>query len=194
MRITTSFLLSSSLLIIGACGSDGGGSSDVGSLINESVAAECSKAFECMSTFPGDPADFTDQYGANETECKTKGTPPPEFVTAIKASVSAGRIKFDSAKANQCIDGEQALTCDATTGFWGDNSPAVCDDVVHGTVAIGGTCTTWSLTISGMTFEADTGDCVDGAECDTTMKKCVMSSARTNPANKFLRSLATDRL
>src|SRR6185436_7419471 len=90
----------------------------------EVVRIQCTKAFECQGTFPGEPADFEAAFGTTVEECIANLSAEIESEAYI-ASVEAGRIEFFPDDAATCLAAFEALTCDA---FWngGDVDPA-CD-------------------------------------------------------------------
>jgi hypothetical protein len=121
----------------------------------------CGKAFECMSTFPGTPADFTATFGSSEAACPAA----LGFVSGaeLQASVDAGRTTFDAAAGAMCIAGIKAFTCPQ---WWDPNvpAPASCSTVLVGTVADGGACTL-------------NAECASGGGCDGTSHTCVAPAA-----------------
>lgn len=59
----------------------------------------------------------------------------------LEQSVAAGRIVYDPAQAQSCVDALAVLTCDTNDKAW-LSGPAACRGVFEGTVADGGECFT----------------------------------------------------
>ena len=119
----------------------------------------CDESFRCQATYPTGPAAFTQDFGANVSECYADAN---AFygAAAIELSIAAGRVIFDTTAAKSCADGiTYQQTCST---FWQNDPvlPAVCGQAIAGTVANGGTCLT-------------DYDCASLTEfCDATTKKC----------------------
>lgn len=149
-----------------ACGGDDDGDSlTPGGFVTALSGSICGKAFECMSTFPGTPADFSASFGASEAACPAA----LGFVTpaTVQASFDAGHIMFTASLASQCIAGIDAFTCEQ---FWNATAlPTQCDTALVGTVANGGACT----------FN---GECVSGS-CDGTM--CTAPAVAGEPSSEL---------
>jgi len=130
----------SGLLMVGACGGGGGGGPTAEAAFTQLAGKVCTEAFMCMSTFPGTPDQFSQSFGASEAACNTLLLAQLD-VDKVQASIDAGRIMFDGADVQACVDKTDFGTCDQ---FWGNTSPAEppeCETALVGTVANGGTCT-----------------------------------------------------
>lgn len=141
-------------LALAACGGD----PTVQEVLDESINTQCSKAWECMATFPsGQGVTFEQLFSTSESACVTNfQTLIDEDQSKFEASVAAGRIIYNPDDAQICLDAMAALTCGQ---FWGTEpvqEPAACDSAFQGTVADGGMCT------------IDEDCAVDGSECGTT--------------------------
>ena len=120
---------------------------------------ECDDEFACMATFPASAGvTFTQEFGANATACYAEAAMYYD-AAAVQASITAGRIAFDSASAAACIGGIPAPVC---ASYWtqGSQYPAACDKVLVGKVADGGACT---IDLDCVKLESI---------CDDTTKKC----------------------
>ena len=151
----------------------------VGDFLTAIGHKECDDAFTCKANFPTDAGvTFAQAFGANAQACYTDAAMYFN-VTAIQASITAGKIAYDSAAAKQCIDGMGAPTC-ATYWTQGPNSPAACDTAMVGKVAAGAACTN--------DFECS-GDNI----CGDTSKKCEAApqGARVGEAESFLAKAKT---
>jgi hypothetical protein len=134
---------SASLLAIGAfAAACGGGDLSAKGAIEENAQAVCAGAFRCMSSYPaGFPIPFEGLFGTSASACTTMFN---RDAAAVQAAVDAGRIEYNSADAEACIEFGEGLSC---TDFWGNlfdempPSPAACDTAFIGKVAIGGMCT-----------------------------------------------------
>jgi len=172
-----------------ACGG-GGGSPKSGDIAAELNHAECTAAFRCMSSYTG--SDFSTRFGTSESNCETVQAAnfDADLEAAIDASLAAGRIKIDSAAKSSC---ESYFSAAACATLFTTQPPASCNTFAMGTVAIGGTCTTVVKSDgSNGTITYDVGDCVTGAMCDSTTKKCVTATgvAPAMPAQTLAQLLA----
>ncbi|MBK9031362.1 MAG: hypothetical protein IPL61_08495 [Myxococcales bacterium] len=126
-----------------ACGSDD--TLTASDFIADYGGGVCAKAFECMSTFPGTPAEFSASFGASEAACP--GTLGIISGAQLQTSVDAGRVIFDATLGGQCVSAIAAFTC---PNFWTASAPpAACSTALMGTVAVGGTCTIGAECVSG---------------------------------------------
>lgn len=136
MRAISISFVAALALAAAACG----GSDDAltaSDFIADYSGGVCAKAFECMSTFPGTPAQFSATFGASEAACPTA----LNFISGadLQASVDAGRVTYDEGMASQCVSAVAAFAC---ADFWtASAAPAACTGTLMGTVAVGGTCT-----------------------------------------------------
>lgn len=147
------------LVLLVACGGGkGGGAGSAGSAAQASIEQTCEQAFECEAEFPDGGTPFEQLFGASVTECIANFSElfdPAE----VQASVDAGRIIYDAADAQVCLDAREAITC---AQFWGTemfDPPPECDTSFVGTVQPGGSCT----------IEAD---CAGGAACNQDTNVC----------------------
>lgn len=101
---------------------------------------DCDDAFACKATFVAEPDwAFDDLFGTSAAECYGFGTPSH---AKVEASIVAGRVKYDGVKAKTCVANLPGAPVCATYWDQGPAYPAACDDVIAGTVATGGACTT----------------------------------------------------
>jgi len=146
----------------------------VGDFLTAIGHKECDDAFTCKANFPTDAGvTFAEAFGANAMACYTDAATYFN-VTAIQASIGAGKIAYDGSAAKQCVDGMAAPTC-ATYWTQGPNAPAACDTAMVGKVAAGAACTN--------DFECS-GDNI----CGDTSKKCEAApqGARIGGEENFL--------
>jgi hypothetical protein len=131
-------------IVVAACGGGQGGGGGARIAIQRTVTQTCTKAFECMSSFPPDAGfEFGELFGTSEQQCIA--TLSNVFdADAVEDSVSAGRILFDPNDANVCLNATAGLSCDQ---FWGDFTgettvprPPECETAFIGTVETGGVC------------------------------------------------------
>ena len=129
-------------LALAACGGGGGDSLSAGEAWSENIQQICDKAHDCRDSFPtGQGFSFEQLYGNTVDECvdsfETLGT-----AAQVDASAEAGRIDYDEADAQACLDESMidTLTCEM---FWAGEGPDVpeCETALVGTVANGGSCT-----------------------------------------------------
>lgn len=168
-RFSSLLFASSCALTLVACGGDDG-FSKASEAFKASIQAGCQKAFDCMSSY--DPAmhngtAFADSYGTSVDNCVTQTLAfidqfLPGYMAKLDASVAAGRIDFNGADAEACINAGKSQTCDQ---FFEQNgatytAPASCNTAMVGTVATGGMCT----------IEDDCA--VDSDNCDDTTMTC----------------------
>jgi len=150
IRLTKLVFAFSFVAGVAACGG-GGGDLSASEAIHESITRTCEKAFECEAEFDGGGfITFEELYGTSVDDCITMF----EAASAdLEASVEAGRIAYDSADAEACLDGTDFGTCQM---FFERTyqTPAACDTTFVGTVPEGGECVT-------------SDDCADdNATCD----------------------------
>ena len=147
-------------MLVAACGGGGGGGGlSAKAAIDEELDFICTRAFECKADYPATaPIPHEQLFGANETACK--GLLSESFDGAgVQASVDAGRVTYNAADAQVCIDFTEGLSC---TDLWGnifDNTPPnppECESAFVGNVAPGGTCTT------DFDCATDGASCTDG--------------------------------
>jgi hypothetical protein len=168
----SSILVSASFALLAACGGDDGGSTSTPSAAFEtSIEASCQKAFDCMSSYDAamhNGTAFADSYGASVSACVAQTRAfidqflGADYLDKLDASASAGRIDFDSADAQTCLDATTGQTCDQ---FFDQNGatftpPAACDTALVGTVATGGACT------------IDEDCATEGDDCDPATMTC----------------------
>lgn len=126
------------MLQIAACGGGDGAFDDPIAGNQQNIEDSCNKAFECMDTFPADfPVPFEFLFGNSAAECVDALLPPPEVEQAVRDAIDAGRTIYDPDAARQCNDAMLATACDE---FWTAEEPAVCDQIVMGTLANGEAC------------------------------------------------------
>lgn len=146
MRFSSIFAFAALALSTAACGGDDGDSLTAGGFVNALADSICDKAYECMSTFPGDTTQFADAFGANRAACEDA----QGFVPAadLQTAVDAGRVTFNASAGSMCVSGISAFTCEQ---FWSPStpSPASCGMVLEGTVDTGGACSINAECISG---------------------------------------------
>lgn len=176
MKNLTLFVVSTGIaLIAAACGGDdgGGGGGGGGSLANASDAFKaafresCDKAHECKDSYDASMHNgdtFESSWGTSADECYNMTLALIEqyfganYFDEIDASADAGRIAYDEADAQTCLDAASSVSCDAffeQNGQTATEDPA-CDTAIQGTVATGGTCTT------DFDCMSDADSCTDG--------------------------------
>lgn len=180
MRTLSSVLAVLALSSLAACG----GSDDLSATaaLNGLISTQCDKAFECKATYTppaSDPmATFEGDFGATVAACEMKFAIDKMDLTELEASISAGRVKYNAADAQKCVDGFAAMTCGQ---FWGTEMftpPAACETAIVGTVADGGACTI-------------PDDCVGAtSDCDPTTKKCTPQATPRVPTAARLAAAA----
>lgn len=152
-------------VLFAACGSDGGGGISVDDFQDQRLAAECERLVRC---------------GLFTTEDACKGFVIDSFDLDVKGGVDAKRVKYDGAKAEDCLVALAAQSCDQTTKDLRVVPPA-CAAVITGTIADGAACNIEAECISGTcdqplcaretccagTCAATIKDAPDGAACMT---------------------------
>jgi hypothetical protein len=140
------------------CGG-GGGNNDISldDLPGELARAICEKDFDCC------PQDSAAEYTSVE-ECISDS----QLFTAILASwirqsEQAGRVRYDAARAGECMDVIRGLACTAL------QAEDFCDDFIVPLVAAGGQC--------DQDFECVTG------YCDAETETCATLPALGQPCN-----------
>jgi hypothetical protein len=159
-----------SALALAACGGDDSSLGSASDAFKESIRASCEKAHSCMSSY--DPAmhngdSFASSYGASADECYNmtlaliQAFLGADYFAKLDASVAAGRVSYNAADAQACLDAGNAQTCDQLFEQNGQDftPPAVCQTAIRGTVATGGTCTI------GDDCSAAADDCLDNMTC-----------------------------
>lgn len=166
-------VLAASSVALLACGGDDGIDSASGAF-KASIQASCEKAFACMSSYDAamnNDTPFAQSYGTSVSDCVTRTNAiltqllGADYLTKLDASVDAGRITFDAADAQACLDAGSAQTCDQ---FFDQNGatytpPAACGTALAGTVATGGECTIEDdCALSADTCDDATMTCIAG--------------------------------
>ncbi len=106
---------------VGCGGSDG---ISIDNLLDSIQDASCEQAVRC-------------QDQPDEATCKSTTFFNDTGSLTIIAGVKGGTIKYDSSKAEDCVDSIRDGSC-AFEGFSSSDSP--CEDMLSGTVAVGGAC------------------------------------------------------
>jgi hypothetical protein len=142
-------ILALGLISAAGCGGGGGGSialDQVGAKFSE---ASCAKIFSCC-----DMAERTTIFAnfnpppTTQAECQNSlGALLGLGISQSQASVQAGREAYDGSAAGSCIDALESTACTAL-----DDTPASCDQMFTGKVAVGGAC-------------AENGECTGSAFC-----------------------------
>lgn len=161
------------LVVLGAaaCGGGGGPPGTLSGALKDQFQRECQKAFDCKSSYV--PAMHQDSPtfeefvgGANVSACANSlqtffqgilGT-----FTELDASVSAGRIKYNSTDYETCANAGDMETCDQIFDQNGAMAtlPMACRTFFAGQVATSGACT----------LDLDCAAAADG--CDSTSHTC----------------------
>ena len=140
-------------LALAACGGGGGGSLSAGEAWTENLEEVCTKAHECRDSFPsGQGVTFEQLYGNDVAGCVDSFEMFLGTAAQVDASAEAGRIDYDEADAQACLDATDfgSLTCDQ---FWAgeDQDIPECETALVGAVANGGSCT---ISLDCMDFDA----------------------------------------
>jgi hypothetical protein len=123
---------------------NGGGSAGGQSAVNatgylEKIAQiQCSEAFSCRSTYPGEAADFEATWSTSVDACVTS-LQVAWGSNTIETEIAKGRIDFDGTAALNCLNAVTFSSCDTqwTEGIqWAES----CYHVLVGTVPNGGNC------------------------------------------------------
>lgn len=178
LKTILAILSSSTLAVVVACSSDGKPTNE--ELTAQFASAACAGAYRCMSSYPG--SDFATRFGSNQAACVTtfeaNANDNAAVTAAIDAALADGKITIDEAAKSKCLAYFSSTPC-AT--IFTMNPP--CDNVAIGHVAIGGACTVVvEMQGSNTTISTDIGECVTGASCDSTTKKCVADTGSAAPA------------
>jgi hypothetical protein len=121
------------LAMTGAAGCSGGGGIAVGDYLDRLVEAHCQYDVRCGL--------FTD-LASCEAFFTLRDDP------SLAAAIDAGKSSYDADKAEQCVNQIANADCDRTTKE-GRETPAVCSEVVTGTVQTGDACASSSECVSG---------------------------------------------
>jgi hypothetical protein len=173
-RIYSSVFVALFALGLAACGggSGGGPPSTLSDAFLDSVQRSCQKAFDCQSSYVAsmhNNQSFADYvHGSTVDACvntlKTLVTTfnGQDYFTKLDASVTAGRIKYNSTDYETCLTAVEATTCDQ---FFDQNGatytpPAACDTYKVGQVMTAGACT----------LDDDCAGATDS--CDSTAHTC----------------------
>jgi hypothetical protein len=131
--------------LLAGCG--GGGSVTIDNLGTELASVSCSKIFECCTD-----AEVMDQFAnitvdgqpiTTEAQCESfagglfSGLLTPEY----KASIDAGRIKYDGEAAQSCLDAMANLGCSAYSMVTEKTSVVCNTPFIIPQVGDGGACT-----------------------------------------------------
>lgn len=95
----------------------------------------------------------------DEATCRADA---PFNIEQLKASVKAGRIRYDGVEAATCLDAAAGNLCEVSTGS--SQSTKACDDTFQGTIDPGGPCFNNEECVSQQ--------CGDGTGCDGSMACC----------------------
>jgi hypothetical protein len=166
------------------CGGDGGNDDiALADLSGELAKVVCEKEFDCC------PQDSAATY-TSEAQCITEVQGLLSFFTAVFGeSEQAGRVRYDSARAGECMDVIRGLDCTIVGG-----EDLGCDDFIVPLVAAGGECDQDMECVTGYCsydFETDIGtcatlpglgqacdfDCAQGSYCDFGTSTCEAAKA-----------------
>lgn len=184
-RVQSSILRGSvlGLIVLGAaaCGGGGGPPGTLSGAFKDQFQRECQKAFDCKSsyvpTMHQNSPSFEDFVGGtNVSACVNtlqtffQGLLGQGIFTELDASVSAGRIKYNSADYETCANAGDMETCDQIFDQNGAMAmlPMACSTFFAGQVATSGACT----------ISLDCAVAADG--CDSTSHTC--TGAADGPA------------
>ncbi len=120
-------LLLSGLVACGGGSGGGGDSVPLDDLASQATAAACARLTRCH--FVSDTALCMAVYGPGIYQRQLFG----DFGAAV-ATAKAGKAQYDGAMARACLDATQNGACADTV------TPAVCDQVFTGTIAVGDRC------------------------------------------------------
>jgi hypothetical protein len=178
------------LVVLGAaaCGGGGGPPGTLSGAFHDQFQRECQKAFDCKSSYlPAmhqNSASFEDFVGGtNVSGCVNtfqtffQGTFGQGFFMQLDASVSAGRIKYNSTDYETCANAGDMETCDQIFDQNGATAmlPMACRTFFAGEVATSGACT----------LDFDCSVSTDG--CDATSHTC--TGVADGPAPRISASL-----
>jgi hypothetical protein len=138
-----------------ACG--GGGNVTLENLGSHLASTACGKIFTCctdaeiMQQFDG--LTIMGQPITTRTQCEqvANGFIGGLFVSQLQASITAGRARYDSDAAGDCIASVDALSCADYAAQRAGNDLLPCRDFIIALVAEGGACT--------QDYECTTGAC-----------------------------------
>lgn len=164
------------LAVIGCSGSSGGGFVPIDQAAQAFKQAECNYLARC-GEFPDVSTCLAASLGFTFTNDPS-----------LAAAVAAGKVIYDGNKLGQCYDQFGALSCDRTSQD-ARVEPAVCRDLVQGTVAANGVCAnsaeckSQSCMVPTCGMACCMGTCVGdtpppveiaiGQSCATTSSRCV---------------------
>jgi hypothetical protein len=131
----------------GFAGSGGGGPISFSQYETLVLAAGCQNSVLC--------GDFPDV-----ATCLSSQQVLPHYYDTLGADVADGKIGFDPAQAQACVDEWNSLPCTRTASLKHPDDP--CDSVFTGTVAVGGTCY----------FDQE---CAAGSNCQIDYTNCSLS-------------------
>ncbi|MFT3695784.1 MAG: hypothetical protein QM831_21785 [Kofleriaceae bacterium] len=144
------------LMMLVACGDTATPSGDIAvdNYARAFAIATCTQGLGCCKPVsnPNDPPSET----VDQCETFTLQDEQASW-TAVKASVTAGRVIYNDANATACLDAMTNATCTDYNAYNAQQMPAAlaaCQDVFTGTVAAGQPC-------------SSIYDCADHAFCDT---------------------------
>jgi hypothetical protein len=95
-------------------------------LCKDSTATLCKRVFECYDSATKQDPTFIATFGASETECNSKWNANQCATVTDSNPCQDSSKKYDSAKAQACINDLKAASCATITG--GTFSSANCDN------------------------------------------------------------------
>jgi hypothetical protein len=146
-----------SLGLVG-CGSSGGGGSTGPTVdkYNAALANAVCAYYVACNLVP------------NNAICTSSIAPTFGDATLI-ADVASGRVKYDAAKAQACINDQATIDCDGTSTTEAAKTNADCNAVFTGTVASGMACTS--------SAECSSDFCMKPSTCTASMQCCAGTCA-----------------
>lgn len=155
-----------------ACGGSSSPPATLSNALQESIQRQCQQQFDCKSSYVASMHDnraFEDYYGgATVDACVNTVTTliltvnGQDYFTELDASVTAGRVTYNTDDYETCTMALESETCDEV--FFQNGAiftpPAACDTVEVGRVTTGGACT------------IDDDCAVAGDGCDPTAHTC----------------------
>lgn len=133
-----------------SAGSGGGGPISFSQYETLVLAAGCQNSVLC--------GDFPDV-----ATCLSSQQVLPHFYDTLGADVADGKVSFDPAQAQACVDEWNSLPCTRTASLKHPDDP--CDSVFTGTVAVGGSCYFDQECVAGSNCQIDYTNCAPAQCC-----------------------------
>lgn len=132
--------------------------------------AQCTYLYDCCTEEEREESDLFGLNGESKEECVSEWEPLIEMaMMETEDAENDGRVAFDEAKAEACLEEFENAGCDGPAAMEGDEQPEVCDEVVTPQVEVGGDCLGDDECIDGycddIEYDEETGERTSMGTC-----------------------------